>query len=365
MNSMIRVANMANPMEIIHQIKLAVSRYEFRSKLDSFYMDVREHICHETNMVQLMHERVEQAQKRKHSGLELAYRTIYERLANGAKLYEALAGFIPPAHGAIIEASMTVGRPADGLEQALKAHRAGKKMTEAAIGNLLTPIAYLAALLFIAFPLLGGNVVTTLSTSIPLEKMGSMFQFMHYTVNAAKAHPILFVAIVGGSLGWLFWSINHLTGPVRKVLDKVFPWSIVRQFKGAAFLVTLSGLFRNSVTLPNALEQIASWAPPYDKSHLDEMAKRASEGMASTEALDTGMLPTDAIDRLEVYERVGKFDTIMKEVGNAYIDRTVSDVDKATVRVAGFLRIVFFIVISMILSDYFGLYDVMQAQVNY
>jgi type II secretory pathway component PulF len=192
-----------------------------------------------------------------------------------------------------------------------------------------------------------------------------MFRFMHYTVTTAKAHPLLFIAGSMAVVGWLAWSINNLTGPLRKLLDNVFPWSIVRQFKGATFLVTLSCLFRNSVTLPNALQQIATWAPRYDKSHLDAMSSRAAEGMASTRVLDTGMLPADAIDRLEVYERVGKFDVIMREVGNANIDRTIEDVDKATVRVAGFLRILFFLLIGAILSDYFGLYDVMQSQVNY
>lgn len=354
-----------NPGSLIENIRIEVSKYEFRNRLESFYQDLREHISHDTNLVQLMQEWVDQAKKRKRGGLETAYRTIHERLANGAKFYEALNGFIPPAHIAIIEASMIVGRPEDGLEQSLKALRATKKMQKAALENLVTPVAYLGALLFIAFPLLGGNVVGTLSMSIPIEKMGPMFRFMHYTVTTAKAHPLLFIAGSLAVVGWLAWSINNLTGPLRKLLDNVFPWSIVRQFKGATFLVTLSGLFRNSVTLPNALQQIATWAPRYDKSHLDAMSSRAAEGMASTRVLDTGMLPADAIDRLEVYERVGKFDVIMREVGNANIDRTIEDVDKATVRVAGFLRILFFLLIGAILSDYFGLYDVMQSQVNY
>lgn len=140
-----------------------------------------------------------------------------------------------------------------------------------------------------------------------------------------SSYLILILALVGGAIWSVQWSLPNLVGPFRVKLDKWLIWKLYRDFQGALFVATLATVIKyrggSSVSLDTALEQLRHAANPWLAWHIGKMIEKRSNvaisGVADSEAvartLDTGLIERETMwYLLDVQQGVGISEGLQK-----------------------------------------------------
>ncbi|TJY57296.1 hypothetical protein E4T66_17985 [Sinimarinibacterium sp. CAU 1509] len=248
--------------------------------------------------------------------LGFMFRHWLRQLRNGAKLAEVVDGWIKPAEIAFIQAGeerANLAEPLGNLVLLLeKQDEASRKLVE----TLSTPIGYLIMFLTTVFGI-ALYVVPEFAAAMPMENAQwiSRWFFSACEWLAQWGVWIVFWFIVAAVVS--VSSLAYLTGPVRKALDGLPPYSIFRRIQSSYFLISLSSLFRSGVGIQEAVIATAEFASPWMKSHLRVVSRKVREGMNEGDALQTGMMPKDMAGEVQRYARLSGFERACFRIGNS------------------------------------------------
>lgn len=140
----------------------------------------------------------------------------------------------------------------------------------------------------------------------------------HYGREALAVIIALILAVV--------FSFPYLRGPVRIVLDKVFPWSLYRMLYGSTFLLNVSVLIGSGVKMQDALESLSKNANPWLRERIEGALYGTGIGSNLGVALrDAGFDFPDkrAVRYLEVLANQEGFEKAIAKFGERWMDESV------------------------------------------
>jgi type II secretory pathway component PulF len=340
---------------MLNKLDLVLGTQTFRSRINNFYDELLENLRMNIPLSHFLDARREIAEKRGQKG-EAVYDVIMQRMQEGGSLSDAGQGFIPDADIMMIRAGEHVARITDGVETAQFSSRAMTQIRAIVLKQMMMPVV-LAVMLIAMMILFGVMVIPKFLFIVPLNKLGYAYQVSYAFANMLQAYWWIFVPAMAAFAILLTWSVGHVTGPARLWLDRIPPFSIVRQYVSAGLLIKLSGLLRNNVTLDSAIELMMRDASAYERSHLEIIKYKLNNGDSLTTALDTGLVPHDVVDRLVSFEKAGSnnLEEIIKRIGFENIDKSLEAVERSVAKVSMSMKLVVFILLLWMVFNTFTL----------
>lgn len=350
---------------MLDNIDLAIGKLTFRSKLNDFYEELLENLQMNIAVSHFLQTRRQLALKRKKGGEAAIYKLMLQRMEEGGSLSEAGRGLLPNSNLIMIQAGEHVAKIAAGVESALFANRSMTLMRAAVTKHLLTPIIMLIAL-FGLMMLFGFTVIPQFLFILPLERLGMGYRVTYTIMQTLSKNYLTIVPTLVVMIWGIVISVTRLTGTIRDWLDKLPPYSIVRQYVSASLLINISGLLRNNVTLQDAVSLLLRDASSYERYHLATIKRRLNNGLALTAALDTGLIPYEVVDRLVSFEQAGssKLEEIIKRIGFENIDKSLRVVERNVLAVASMIKIVVGAMLGWLVYDTFTLGNAVNAMVR-
>ncbi|MFL9611135.1 type II secretion system F family protein [Methylobacillus sp. Pita2] len=307
---------------------LNLALFNFRSKRADFYYDLAKAMDDQSDLVSEFSNLRKRATERGQKGRAQMYAKWIEGLDSGS-LSNALKGDVPETDLMIISAFETSGRLAEGLKFLSKTIRTAQKMKSSMIMALAGPI----------FALGLGIMVLALMSFILMPIMVQIYPVEEWPLSGRILYPIsqivanygiyigviIVLAIVGFGL-----SIKRWYGDKRVVVDNWIGYSMFRDYNGAMFLTSLAALMKAGTGIMEALVKLQEMSTPWMQWHIRKMIKgldsRAGE---PAEALDTGSLPEEVMDRIADYGKRSSFLEAMNMIGLESMERTEAKIAKS------------------------------------
>ncbi|MBY4841134.1 type II secretion system F family protein [Pantoea sp. DY-5] len=306
---------------------------------------------------------MQRSRRRKNDPMLLCLSDVRRALTRGRGIEAGLAGWVPPQETTILRA----GRAAKDLQGAL--HRAifvvkgMGEMKSITISNLSYP-ALLLGSTFYMMKMVYERFLPQLERMVPVENWtGALWWLGSLTHFFIDNRYLLAVALAVFS-GWVIWSLPRLTGPARKrVLDRLFPWSLYREMQGVSFLLNLSALLRANVRTDEALDMLSRNATPWLYERLTAAKRQVARGKHLGLALaDSGyVFPSrDAIDRLSLLTASPGGEDNIENFARMWLTKTIERIKRTTrlLQVAGMLICAGYLLLTFIatqnLSDLIG-----------
>ena len=230
---------------------------------------------------------------------------------NGGNLADTWQGWMPDDEVAIIRVSQSAGGDAiiTALQDLARMARLSDKIKSESMMTLaagLIGIAIACGMTFV-FPIAAADQLKSTYDFLPLDAWGSNGKRFLAYAEGIKSYWLLFVLVIGGVLGFIFWAINNLVyPPVREWLDEKFAlFRLMRDIRGAMFMTVMSTLTRKRAgvmfTLRQSLEIfLESVRTPWMRWRVKQILDGADEtGGIGTSAFDTGMISREIYFFLE------------------------------------------------------------------
>jgi type II secretory pathway component PulF len=252
-------------------------------------------------------------------------------IANGATLTDALRPWIPPVEAIYItigEASRTLGPSLERLVRLIERQRA---MYAAIRSKLAAPLVYLLVLMAVAVGL-SANLIPMLKSILArgVTPPGPVRAFFGLSDFIAVGWPYLLgLSLTLLVLVWI--TLPNLTGPVRRYLDRIAPWSWYRRVQAAVFLTSMSVMMESGVSMERCLYALSRLASPYMRWHINQMELRLRQGLDGARAMDTELLMRSTMDSIEDYgglrsfsQAIGKFGARGTQDAELYFQRVAA-----------------------------------------
>lgn len=152
-------------------------------------------------------------------------------------------------------------------------------------------------------------VIPNLINFSPPEKWPPITKNLYTLTSFISHHLFLLIFLAIFTVSLIIWSLGNVrTGLFRKILNRVPPWSIYKQFHGSIFLLSLSSLLRSGISFGHALETIRGGSSPYVASVLVLMQAKLQAGKRAGEALQSELFDPETLVNLEVYADTDKLE---------------------------------------------------------
>lgn len=263
-------------------------------------------------------------------------------LDEGKLFAEATRGYIGETEGIIIAAGEKSGDLVVAFEQAALVARASSDIGKAVRGEMTTPAVQVVVLvcLLVGF---STTMAPGLAQSVPPSALDSSQRALFGL--AAVVAKTWFIVVPGLVIGFwaALWSMPRYTGPARRFLDRIPPWSVYRIYTGSTFMISLAALIKAGVPIEAAIRFIRGQSSPWMREFLSEMVGRLRSGADQGSAMDVGLLSDELADTVAIYSKTSTFDDAMNSVGKEAIKTGIEGI-KAK---AGFAKIVATVLIGV------------------
>ena len=276
---------------------------------------------------------------------DLAF-TVSAGLADGQRLAEALAPWIPEIEASILAAGERAGDLGRAYDDAIVAIKRHDRLTAAARNATVYPIfltVLLCAFLFSAAHHLVPNIALIKD---PEEWTGP--PVLLYWLSIVINDYGLLIALAGLLLGTAtVLSLRRWAGGLRVLVDRVPPYSIYRDIQGAIFLSNLAVLIKAGSKVDDALILLMRHASPWLRLRLQATLYGIGQGGNLGKALvdaDYGFPSPTAIQFISQIAGKNEFDSGLAEFSHEWMTYLADDIEKA----GAIFKHVFMVVITVL-----------------
>ncbi|MTH97585.1 type II secretion system F family protein [Roseibium sp. RKSG952] len=278
-------------------------------------------------------------------------------IRDGKTFGQAIQGWVPDSDRLVIEGGEKAGDLPTAIEKSILIGQSVKQIRSAIIAGLAYPLVLVAAA--IGFMVIFGvEVIPEFETVMPREQwtgagahMALMSDFVH---NWLAIVLTVVVALVVLSI----FSMSRWTGRLRVRFDKIPPWSFYRLVVGSGFLLTVSGMLKSGIAVPNILSTLQRGAKPYYRERLYHTAQNVKNGHNLGAALHmTGFDFPDkeAVQDIRSYADLNRFNESLEMMGTEWLDDSVDLVKQQSGIVRNASIILLGVVFAWIASGIFSL----------
>lgn len=273
-------------------------------------------------------------------------------------LAEAMTGWIPTQEVLLIEAGERAGRFQHALKVMLQLNDRISAIRGQIAGKLAYPVVAALMLCGVLY-YLSNNFLPAIVQVAPST--------MQWTGTAATvvgllewAQLWLIAALVGAAalVVLIFATLPFFCGPVRRVLDRIAPWSVHRFTTGVGFLAGLLVLLESGRSLTDALMLIRPNASPYLAATLDRVQRSVREGEDFGTALaQTGEQFPDLelIKEIQIYSRIGRLEENLLPLVQSWMETATG---KALRQITVLSNLVLFAAFGVLGLTFNGFYDI-------
>lgn len=254
-----------------------------------------------------------------------------QRLSSGKSLASSMQGWISIPEQMIIEAGEQSDKLAVALDDALQAENATRGIRKAILGGLAYPAILLVALIGILWGF-STEIVPTFATILPPEQWvgtpATTYTISQFIINWL---PMLGM-VLGGAITAMALSLPILTGPLRRILDYLPPWSIYKITQGASFMIAMRGFVSAGTTVPDAMRNMLKIGNPYFKERVAAIFARINMGRNLGEAmLEAGynFPDNDIAGEVSIYAELDDFDVSLDILAKEWINGSVEKAKSA------------------------------------
>lgn len=227
---------------------------------------------------------------------------ILNGLNNGLSLDQAMSGWVPGGELAIIQSGLVDGSLPEALGRACTVVRGVAEMKSSVYSVMAYPFIQLTVVVALLL-MIHDNFLPPLARMIPPERWEGAMWWLGTCANTVAVHGVWLGALFALFCAWAVWSLPGVTGGPRRIMDRLIPWSMYRDFQGAIFLLNMAALLGGNVKVLSALNQLALHASPWLQERLNAIRRRVSAGDHLGLALRNagyGFPSEDAINKLRL-----------------------------------------------------------------
>lgn len=258
------------------------------------------------------------------NGTALCLKDCLLALRNGKSLDIGLNGWVPDGEIALIGAGVADGNLAGALKRAVIVVDSTAGMKAACYTTLAYPFFLLSAMFFM-MDMSVTEFIPKLARVAPRESWTGALWWMaavseFFVNNAALLGFVLLTTTI-----WIIWSLPTFTGPLRRQLDAVMPWSLYRDMQGVSFLLNLAALMRANIRVLDTLTILSRYASPWLQERIDATRKEVNSGAHLGLALkNTGMdFPgKECVNRLILLTAGDNAEDIIDNFAQAWLVKT-------------------------------------------
>ena len=313
------------------------------------------------NALDIMYDSITDSGKKPGEPMAIAIASWGKCLQNGQAFSDALKGWAPSRERLML----SVGDVSD-MESALlnliRVAEGTDKMLKPIIGAIAYP-AFLLLMSVLVIYAIGAYMVPPMEEAAPnAQWKGSakdLVAVSHWIqknwIFAFSFFPVLFITI--------YATVGVWTGPTRKAIDDVPPWSMYKMFMGITWLLSLSALIRGGVPISIALSSLRRDSNRYLQERIDRAMDFIKNGDNLGQALSKSKLnfpDKDVVADLRIYAELDNFEEALDRLANDWLDESAEAVEAK----ASILNMVAMFAISGIIAwAVFGVFE-MQDQIT-
>ena len=313
------------------------------------------------NALDVMYDSVTGEGKNPNEPMAIAIASWGKALQNGLSFSDALKGWAPSRERLML----SVGDMSD-LESALlnliKVAEGTEKMLKPIIGAISYP-SFLLLMSVLVIYAIGAYMVPPMEEAAPNARWSGsakdLVAVSHWIQEnwllAFSFFPVVFLTI--------FLTIGVWTGPTRKAIDDVPPWSLYKMFMGITWLLSLSALIKGGVPISVALAALRKDSNRYLCERIDKAMDFIKNGDNLGQALYKSKLnfpDKEIVADLKVYAELDNFEEALDKLANDWLDASAEAVEaKASMLNMGAM----FAISGIIAWAVFGVFE-MQDQIT-
>lgn len=313
------------------------------------------------NALDVMYDSITDGGKHPSEPMAIAIASWGKSLQNGYAFSDALKGWAPSRERLML----SVGDMSD-LESALlnliRVAEGTDKMIKPIIGAIAYP-SFLLLMSVLVIYAIGAYMVPPMEDAAPNARWSGtakdLVNVSHWIKDnwlfAFSFFPAIFIIIYG--------TIGIWTGPTRKAIDDMPPWSLYNMFMGITWLLSLSALIKGGVPISVALTSLRKDSNRYLQERIDKAMDFIKNGDNLGQALSKTKLnfpDKDIVADLRIYAELDNFEEALDKLANDWLNESAEAVEAK----ASILNMVAMFAISGIIAwAVFGVFE-MQDQIT-
>lgn len=246
-------------------------------------------------------------------------------IRNGRPLSVAVAPWVPYNERMMVEAGEESQNLSDALNNLITINQGVAQMQGAIVSGLAYPVVLLFASCGVLW-LFGTEVIPSFAVVLPTDQWTGAAASLAGMSAWVQVWLVPTLIIIIAAFAAIIYSMPRFTGPIRKPLDKVPPWSIYRLVSGAGFLLSLGALVAAGVQTARALEKIKKNASPWLRERLEATLKHVYSGSNVGRALQRsgyGYPDEEIIEDLVAYADLPAFTEMLETLGKEWMEDSV------------------------------------------
>ncbi len=278
-----------------------------------------------SQVLNMLYDQASKNGEKKSDPLAVVLDDIRLSIRNGRSLSVAAAPWVPYNERMMIEAGEESQNLSDSLNNLIAINQGVSQMQGAIVGGLAYPIVLLLASCGVLF-LFGTEVIPSFAVVLPTEQWTGVAASLAGMSAWVQVWLVPTLAIIVAIFALIVWSMPRFTGPIRKPLDQIPPWSIYRLVSGAGFLLSLGALVGAGVPTRRSLEKIANNASPWLYERLDATLTHVKQGKNVGKALQQagyGYPDEEIIEDLVAYADLPSFTEMLEVLGKEWMEDSI------------------------------------------
>ena len=236
-----------------------------------------------------------------------AVRNWIERLSAGARLSDALHGWVPPSHVFLVSAGEEGGSIGDSLKSAVYIDQSQRKLNAAVLGGVLYPIGLglMVTLLLVVFSRVVLPQFAELSDPESWTGAAAILYVISRAMQAENG-----IALGGGLVllaAVVIRALPRWTGRTRDAMRNVWPFNVYRLIWGTSFLLSVGALVEAGRSVNEALELMSRNARPWYRAKLLGVQRNRGRGMGFGDACwaaDKDFPNRDVVREMRSFDRL-------------------------------------------------------------
>ena len=313
------------------------------------------------NALDIMYDSITNEGKNPSEPMAIAIACWGKALQNGLSFSDALKGWAPARERLML----SVGDMSD-LESALlnliKVAEGTEKMLKPIVGAISYP-SFLLLMSVLVIYAIGAYMVPPMEEAAPNARWTGSAKDLVVVSHWVQDNWILAFSFFPAVFGIIYVTIGVWTGPTRKMIDDVPPWSLYKMFMGITWLLSLSALIKGGVPISVALAALRKDSNRYLCERIDRAMDFIKNGDNLGQALSKSKLnfpDKEVVADLKIYAELDNFEEALDKLANDWLDASAEAVEAK----ASILNMVAMFAISGIIAwAVFGVFE-MQDQIT-
>lgn len=295
---------------------------------------------------------------------------VARRMRDGYTLSESLSAWVPYDETSIIASGELSGNLPRAMDLMIESKQRVDRIASAIRTALFTPAVYMVALYAVIW-VIGRYVMPELTAVVPGKQLTGSMAVMAGIGDFANSWWAALPVILGvAGMYAVSFSLPRWTGKNRIHAERFFPYSLYRDIKGYAWLMSFTAMLRTGMTDVQILKRQQEYASPWLKERLRAIHGRMDNGDSLPDALmskgGNGMPPfefpnPDIIDDIASMAGFVDFQERIVNVVSQWSEQQESDMKAKAVKYGLYVEMIMYMLMGAL---FVGINSMSQSMAN-